>query len=92
MIVEAINFIKMDDIIYCQEDGKYTKFFLTNRNVCVSSKNLGDYALRVLDEGPFFSIHNSYVVIMRFVAQINKRDGMTCHAKYNISAPANPFA
>ena len=50
-------------------------FFRTNRNVCVSSKNLGDYALRVLDEGPFFSIHNSYVVIMRFVAQINKRDG-----------------
>jgi two-component system LytT family response regulator len=84
---EEINFIKMDDILYCQADGRYTRFFLKNGNVFLSSRNLGDYELRVLDESHFFRIHNSYVVNMRFVAKIDKRDGISCQLHNGLRLP-----
>ena len=85
--IDEINFLKMDDIMYCQANGKYTKFFLTNRNTFLSSKNLGDYESRVLDESHFFRVHNSYIVNMRFVARIDKRDGMSCELLNGINIP-----
>ena len=85
--IDEINFLKMDDIMYCQADGKYTKFFLANGNTFLSSKNLGDYENRVLDESHFFRVHNSYIVNMRFVARIDKRDGMSCELLNGINIP-----
>jgi two-component system LytT family response regulator len=76
--IDEINFLKMDDIMYCQAAGKYTKFFLANGDTFMSSKNLGDYEHRVLDHSHFFRVHNSYIVNMRFVARIDKRSGMSC--------------
>lgn len=85
--IDEINFIKMDDIMYCKADGKYTKFFLANGSTFFSSKNLGDYENRVLDIDHFFRVHNSYIVNMRFVASIDKRDGLSCKLLNGISIP-----
>ncbi|MGO4906361.1 LytR/AlgR family response regulator transcription factor [Flavobacterium sp. W20_MBD1_R3] len=85
--LEEINFIKMDDIIYCQAEGKYTKFFLTNGNIFLSSKNLGHYELRALDKSHFFRVHKSYIVNMRFIAKIDKRDGMSCQLLNGLRIP-----
>ena len=85
--IDEINFIKMDDIMYCQANGKYTKFFLANGDTFMSSKNLGDYENRVLDDSHFFRVHNSYIVNMRFVARIDKRDGMSCELENGMTIP-----
>jgi len=76
--LDKIDFIKMTDIMYCKAEGKYTRFFLSNGETVVSSRNIGDYELRILDINNFFRVHNSYIVNMRYLSRINKLDGTSC--------------
>jgi two-component system LytT family response regulator len=85
--IDEISFLKMEDIMFCKADGKYTRFYLANGTSCMSSRNLGDYEDRVLDESCFFRIHNSYIINMRFVARINKREGISCEMINGLSIP-----
>jgi two-component system LytT family response regulator len=85
--VEEIYFIKMNEIIYCKSEGRYTKFYLQNGKISISSKNLGDYESRVLDKGSFFRIHNSFIINMRFLVRIIKIDGNSCEMENGIFIP-----
>lgn len=75
--LDSIELIKIKDIIYCKSDGKYTEFVLLNKQVVVSSKNLGEYS-QILIKNNFFRIHHSYVVNVNLILKINKRDGFFC--------------
>jgi two-component system LytT family response regulator len=77
----------MSDIKYCQACGNYTKFFLSNGDTYMSSKNLGDYEHPPLDGSHFFRVRNSYIVNMRFVARIDKRDGKCCELDNGMFIP-----
>jgi two-component system LytT family response regulator len=72
--LEEIFFIKMNEIMYCKSEGRYTKFYLENGDVFMSSKNIGEYE-DILDKRNFFRVHNSYVINMNFVNRIIKTDG-----------------
>lgn len=72
--LEEIFFIKMSEIMYCKSEGRYTKFYLENGDVFMSSKNIGEYEA-ILDKHIFFRVHNSYVINMNFVNRIIKTDG-----------------
>ena len=85
--IDEISFLKMEDIMFCKADGKYTRFYLANGTSCISSRNIGDYEDRILDESCFFRIHNSYIINMRFVARINKREGISCEMLNGLSIP-----
>jgi len=85
--MDEISFLKMEDIMFCKADGRYTRFYLANGTSCISSRNLGDYEDRVLDDSCFFRIHHSYIINMRFVARINKRSGITCEMINGLSIP-----
>ena len=85
--IDEISFLKMEDIMFCKADGRYTRFYLANGTSCMSSRNIGDYEDRILDESCFFRIHNSYIINMRFVARINKREGISCEMLNGLSIP-----
>lgn len=85
--IEEIFFIKMVDIMYCKSDGRYTKFYLENGDVCMSSKNIGEYEDRVLDNGNFFRVHNSFIINMRFLRRIIKLDGNSCEMQNGLVIP-----
>jgi two-component system LytT family response regulator len=87
--VDEIFFVKMNDIMYCKSDGRYTKFYLENGDTCLSSKNLGDYEGRILDNGSFFRIHNSYVINMRYLKRIIKIDGHSCEMENGFVIPVS---
>ncbi|MCA1967450.1 MAG: DNA-binding response regulator, partial [Flavobacterium sp.] len=40
---DKIELIKVEDIMYCKAEGKYTEFVLSNKQKILSSKNLGEY-------------------------------------------------
>lgn len=84
--IEKIEFIKTNNIIYCKSDGKYTEFYLKDGKKMVSSKNLGEYE-SLLDDTVFFRIHNSYIVNLNFVKNINKAAGNYVELGDNISLP-----
>ncbi len=73
--VDKIELIKIDDIMYCKADGKYTEFYTTNGKK-LSSKNLGEYTSHF--NGSFFRIHHSYLVNIKHVDEIIKKKGIYC--------------
>jgi two-component system LytT family response regulator len=75
--LDKIELIPMSEIISCQADGKYTNFFLLNGNKIMSSRNLGEYTT-ILDNNYFFRIHHSYIINLRHIAKISKKDGYFC--------------
>jgi len=84
--VDKIEFVKLEDLVYLQSDGRYTIFFLKDGSKMVASRNLGEYE-SIIDKTKFFRIHNSYIVNLRYVVSINKRDGSYCEMITRVSLP-----
>jgi two-component system LytT family response regulator len=84
--LDKIDLIPMAEIIFCQADGKYTNFFLLNGKKIMSSRNLGEYA-NLLDPNYFFRIHHSYIINLRHISKISKKDGYFCEFSNGIILP-----
>jgi two-component system, LytTR family, response regulator len=83
---DKIELIKLSEIVYCKAEGKYTEFVLINKQKILSSKNLGEYS-SILMSNQFFRIHHSYVVNIKQILKINKKDGLYCEFANGISLP-----
>lgn len=83
---DKIDLIKIEEILYCKADGKYTEFILVNKQKILSSKNLGEFS-PVLLNNHFFRIHHSYVVNVKHILKITKKDGLYCEFPHGISLP-----
>ncbi|MEJ1223880.1 LytR/AlgR family response regulator transcription factor [Sediminicola sp. 1XM1-17] len=75
--MDKIELVKIEDIVYCKADGKYTEFILLGNKKILSSKNLGEYK-NILDHNYFFRIHHSYIVNIKQIVGISKKDGLYC--------------
>ena len=84
--LDKIELIPMSEIIFCQADGKYTNFFLLNGKKIMSSRNLGEYST-ILDNNYFFRIHHSYIINLRHISKISKKDGYFCEFSNGIILP-----
>lgn len=83
---DKIDLIKIEEILYCKADGKYTDFVLENKHEILSSKNLGEYS-SVLLNNHFFRIHHSYIINVKKIIKITKKDGLYCELPNGISLP-----
>lgn len=87
--ISALNktsIIKKEDIVFCKSDGRYTTFYLKNKEELVASKNLGEYE-SILDESTFFRIHHSYIVNIEHVINIIKKTCYYCQMINDINLP-----
>lgn len=75
--LDKIDIIKKTDILYCKSDGRYTTFYLLNKIEILACKNLGEYEI-VLSDDMFFRIHNSYIINVSHIKNINKKAGYYC--------------
>jgi len=75
--LDKIELIHMSEIIFCKADGKYTYFFMLDGKKIMSSRNLGEYS-NILDNNYFFRIHHSYIINLRHIIKISKKDGYLC--------------
>lgn len=71
---DGLEFIHMDDILYCQSDGAYTHVYFTDGSKLYISKTL-----RFLEDAlcnyHFFRVHNSFIVNLNHVSKYTKTDG-----------------
>lgn len=74
--VDRIELLKIDEIVFCKADGKYTEFYGAKNMKMVSSRNLGEYTSSL--DNNFFRIHHSYIVNIRHLLKIIKKDGLYC--------------
>ena len=59
--IDKTYFIKMNDILYCEAEGSYTKFYLSNSEPIFVSRNLRYYE-ELLTPAGFFRTHHSCLV------------------------------
>lgn len=86
--LDKIDFIKKDDVMFCMAEGKYTTFFLLGGKKIVSSKNLGEYE-KILDSSYFYRVHHGYIINIRHLICIIKKDGVYCELVNKITIPVS---
>lgn len=59
--IDKTYFIKQNDIIYCEAEGSYTKFYITNSEPIFVSRNLRSYE-EILAPAGFIRTHHSCLV------------------------------
>lgn len=71
---EAIYFINIDEIEYCEASGTYTKFFLTSDRELLISSPIKFYE-ESLKDFAFIRVHNSFLVNLNNIIRFERRDG-----------------
>jgi two-component system LytT family response regulator len=70
---ETIFVVRMEDIIYLQADGSYTRFYTTSHGVLTITKKLIDFEY-LENSGPFFRTHRSYIVNLNHIKKVDKKE------------------
>lgn len=73
---DTVHIIKITDIIRIESDGNYTRFFIDNRSPILISKTLKEYD-KILIEINFFRVHQSHLINLNRIVQIDKQNGTT---------------
>lgn len=82
-----VDFIDPKDIVYMQSSGRYTEFILTNKKrKIIASKSLGEYE-GLLNSTLFFRIHNTFMINLKHLININKRSGNYCEMSNGDALP-----
>ncbi|GAB4321439.1 MAG: LytTR family DNA-binding domain-containing protein [Bacteroidales bacterium] len=83
---ENIYLITTSDIIRCESDGGYTRFFTVDGRKIMVSRNMKDYE-EMLDGFGFYRIHQSHLINLRFIDHYSKTDGGAVVMKDNTVLP-----
>jgi two-component system LytT family response regulator len=86
--LERIEFLKMEDVVFCMAEGKYTVLSLINGKKIVSSKNLGEYE-KLLNNSFFYRIHHGYIINIKHLVGIVKKDGLYCELSNRMTIPVS---
>ena len=84
--INKVNLIKKLDILYCKSSGRYTEFHLEDKRILIASKSLGEYE-EILSYQGFFRIHNSYIINLYHLVNINKKSGNYCQLNDGTELP-----
>jgi len=85
---ESIFMVNIQDIIRCESDDCYTKFFLIDGKKIMVSKTLKEFE-ELLCEYSFFRPHQSHIVNLNFMDRFDKKSGGTIYMKDNSKVPVS---
>lgn len=74
-ISSGIEIVRLDDILYFQADGSYTKIFQVNAPPIMVSKNLKYFEDHVGEAESFFRCHRSFLINTSYIKKVLKSDG-----------------
>lgn len=74
--LENTYFIRVSDILFCEAEGTYTKFFTGNTSPILVSKNLKEYEA-ILEPLGFIRTHHSFLANPDKIKLFDKTDGGT---------------
>ena len=64
--LKEIQYVNLSEIIRIEADGNYSNIFMNNSTPILSSRQIGEFEIRLRPLG-FFRIHDKHLVNMRFV-------------------------
>ena len=74
--LDSIDFININEIIKMESDTSYTSIFLLNKQILISTKNIGYYEELLSDSG-FIRVHNKMIINTLFIKKYIKGSGGT---------------
>lgn len=84
--INAIDFIELDDILFLKADGSYTKVYLKDDQIILTSKSLKHFETILVDQHSFFRCQKSYIVNLKYITTYVKSNGGSLKVgKYDIS-------
>ncbi|QGW28084.1 LytR/AlgR family response regulator transcription factor [Phnomibacter ginsenosidimutans] len=86
--INSTYFVKVQDILFCEADGTYTKFYFTNNSSILVSKNLKEYEA-VLEPFGFIRTHHSYLANPLHIRLFDKTDGGSLVFEGGLSIPVS---
>ncbi len=72
--MEGLLFIGLHDIVYCEGDDRYTKIYLHDNKMTMSSRTLGSFEELLLPHG-FFRIHKSHLINLNHLKKYLRGEG-----------------
>ncbi|MFC2089837.1 LytR/AlgR family response regulator transcription factor [Bacteroidota bacterium] len=84
----SIHLINQEEIIHCESSGNYTHFYLTEGKTLLISKPLKEYD-DLLEPLGFMRVHQSHLINLNHVLEIDKRDGLTLIMSDNTRIPVS---
>lgn len=82
------TFVELADLMYCESDSSYTKFYLSTGEMYLITKTLGDVE-DMLNGGDFFRIHKQFLVNMRHIRSYIRGDGGYVVMPNKVSIPVS---
>jgi two-component system, LytTR family, response regulator len=80
------TFVSLSEVMYCESDSSYTRFFLTSGEVYLISKTLGDVE-EMLTGGSFFRIHKQFLVNLNHIHSYVRGDGGYVNMPNKVNIP-----
>ena len=85
---EKVYLVGVDEIIRCESDDNYTKFYLTEERKIMVSTTLKEYE-NLLAGQDFFRCHQSHLINLNFFDHFDKREGGSVHMKDGSMLPVS---
>ena len=70
----GVTFTEVKNILYCEAENNYTRFFVAGGQKCVVSKTLGDIQ-EVLEERNFLRVHRQYLINLDHIKKYVRGEG-----------------
>lgn len=86
--IDSIYAVNIKDIIRCESEASYTRFFLNDGRKILISKPLKEYD-ELLSEFAFFRTHQSHLINLDYFEQYKKTDGGSAIMKDNSEIPVS---
>lgn len=77
---ETIYLVNVSEIIRCESNDNYTRFYLSDNRKILISSTLKDFELMFSDMD-FFRCHQSHLINLKYFDKYDKREGGTIHLK-----------
>ncbi|WP_130734112.1 LytTR family DNA-binding domain-containing protein [Flavobacterium sp. J27] len=88
-VEEGVLFVKLDEIYFLQADSMYTQFYLTNGKKLLISKPMKYFTDMLENKDMFYKPHRSYLVNLKFLQRIVKKDGTSIELENNALIPVS---
>jgi two-component system LytT family response regulator len=89
-VSSGVEIINLDDILYLQAEGSYTRIHLANEQPLTLSRNLKHFEDQLADDHHFFRSHRSFIVNTAYLKKVLKSDGGTLQLNNGASLPITP--
>lgn len=85
---DAIHLVQVRDILYCKCDNSSTTFYLTNHDPIVVSRSIKEVEKQI-GGSQFFRSHQSYLVNIRHIVEVNKTNNYSILLSDNSLVPTS---